>query len=237
MPTLARTSRRRPASATGARRRLDQRAARRPRPPPGRRPARAGRRTRRRPGARPCRRGAGPRRCAPATRRSSSSPAAWPSESLTVLKSSRSTNSTAIAPPRPRGGQRAPHAVLEQRAVGQPGERVVERAAAQLLLERDPVGDVAGEQHERADLPVVQAVLGQRLERARLAVRPGDRGREGGLAARLGEHARRASRGPARRPRRRTGRRRRRRWRAGRGGTAGAPTSSASAPCRRRRRA
>ena len=134
--------------------------------------ARAGRRTRRRRGAPPCRRAAAARRCAPATSWRSSSPAAWPSESLTVLKSSRSTNSTRDRPAAARRRQRAPQAVLEQGAVGQAGERVVEGAAAQLLLERDAVGDVAREQHERADLAVVQAVLGERLERARPA-RPG----------------------------------------------------------------
>ena len=71
-----------------------------------RRRPRAGRRTRRRPGGRAVSAGA-QQRAQPARRRaiSSSSPAAWPSLSLTALKSSRSRNSTATACPAPRSGR------------------------------------------------------------------------------------------------------------------------------------
>ena len=78
-----------------------------------------------------------------ATACSSSSPAWWPSESLTSLKRSRSRKSTAE---RPRGpgaagaAQRPAEAVEEERAVGEPGERVVERVVAE-PLERAPLVD------------------------------------------------------------------------------------------------
>ena len=67
----------------------------------------------------------------------SSSPAAWPRLSLTVLKSSRSRNSTATADvrPAPTACERVLDPVLEQAAVGQAGQRVVERLVAQLLVQ------------------------------------------------------------------------------------------------------
>ena len=62
---------------------------------------------------------------------SSRSPAAWPSESLTCLKSSRSRKATTAGSPR---GQRLGDALLEQRAVGEAGQRVLEREAAQVVV-------------------------------------------------------------------------------------------------------
>ena len=89
---------------------------------------RAGRRGRR------CRTARASRR---ATARSSWSPTAWPSVSLTVLKSSRSTNSTADAAGRV---ERRADALDEQRAVGEPGERVVVGLVVQALLEVAQLG-------------------------------------------------------------------------------------------------
>jgi hypothetical protein len=62
---------------------------------------------------------------------SSASPAEWPRLSLTVLKSSRSMNSTASCPPCAASrvaGVIDP--VAEQRLVGESGQRVVERPGA-----------------------------------------------------------------------------------------------------------
>ena len=71
-----------------------------------------------------------------ATSMSTSSPAAWPRLSLISLKSSRSRNSTAqpllLAA---RAGDRVAHALGEQRAVGEAGDRVVERLVRELRLE------------------------------------------------------------------------------------------------------
>ena len=59
---------------------------------------------------------------------SSQSPLSWPRLSLTTLKRSTSMNTTANRPPRAaRAGERVLEAVAEQRAVGQPGQRVVQR--------------------------------------------------------------------------------------------------------------
>ena len=59
--------------------------------------------------------------------------------------------------------------VAEQRAVGEPGEAVVERLPGQLLLEPHALGDVAGVEDDAADLPVVAQVGDVRLEVAPLA--------------------------------------------------------------------
>ena len=69
-----------------------------------------------------------------ATATSSSSPAPWPNESLKVLKSSRSMNSTATSPASASSARL--HLVGEQAAVGEVGERVVERLVVELLLQR-----------------------------------------------------------------------------------------------------
>ena len=74
---------------------------------------------------------------------SSWSPTWWPSESLTALKPSRSRKSTAAPPPvraAPRPAQRPVEPVDEERAVGQPGQRVVQGVVLQTLY-RAPVRD------------------------------------------------------------------------------------------------
>ena len=96
----------------------------------------AGRRTRRRRAA-----PRGPSRAAPsrirsATVTSSSSPAAWPRLSLTVLKSSRSRKRAATDPGRGPSGQRRLGLLDEPAPIGEAGQRVVERLVAELRLER-----------------------------------------------------------------------------------------------------
>ena len=125
----------------------------------GRRRPRSGRRTRRRPAGRRCRSGAATRRRRSATATSSSSPAACPEPSLTALKSSRSTNSTATGVGAAVGaGQRVVEPVGEQRAVGQAGQRVVEGVVLQLGLELLLRGDVAGGDDDGADVGVAEQV-------------------------------------------------------------------------------
>ena len=72
------------------------------------------------------------RRAGCATAISSSSPPAWPSESLTNLKPSRSTKSTAtgVRSRAPRAARPVLQPIHEERAVRQVGERVVERLGA-----------------------------------------------------------------------------------------------------------
>ena len=112
-----------------------------------------------------------------------SSPASWPSESLIVLKSSTSQNRTARQPSSRRAvvhgvGQ----AVLEQRAVGQPGERVVQGLVAQALLERLRLADVAQVDDEARDDRVLEQVGDARLDVDEALVRR----RAGGGAGRRG---------------------------------------------------
>ena len=103
------------------------------------------------------------KRCA--TSRSSWSPASWPRLSLTCLNPSRSTSSTASGSrERGRPGERLVEAIAEQRAVREPGEAVVERLVGELLLEPHALGDVAGVEHDAADVPVVAQVGDVRLE-------------------------------------------------------------------------
>ena len=119
--------------------------------------------TRRRRSARACRTGAGRELRRMATSTSRRSPASWPSESLTTLKRSRSRNSTAtprVAPA--RAPQRLAEAVEEQRAVGQAGERVVQRAVGELELGALALGDVA----RHAD-HLVRLAAGRRGRRGR----------------------------------------------------------------------
>ena len=117
-------------------RRASRARARRRRPPPGvARCPRAAARTRRRRSGRRC-------RCAAdARRRGAWRPRRAPrrrprgrAQSLTVLKSSRSRKTTAM--PRvlaARAGDRVADALGEQRAVGEPRHRVVERLVGELL--------------------------------------------------------------------------------------------------------
>ena len=119
-------------------------------PPASRRPRRRSR-TRRRRGGRSCPRVAAMARSRWATAVRSSSPAVWPRLSLIVLKRSRSRNSSPTRPgSRDRRVERVLQPVLEQGAVGQPGQVVVERLDDEALLERAALGDV-GQRAGHAD--------------------------------------------------------------------------------------
>ena len=84
----------------------------------------------------------------------SASPAAWPSVSLTTLKSSRSRNRTAVTPSAGRAGRSRLEDPLERQLehppVGRPGQRV---ALGQVLdvLEEDRIAQV--ERGDRGELP------------------------------------------------------------------------------------
>ena len=135
---------------------------------------------------------------------STSSPAAWPSESLTVLKSSRSRKITAGVRPSRRGaGDRLAHLLGEHRAVGEPGDGVVERLVRELGLERLALADVARVEQDPADVLVVDQVREQDLELARVAVAAGQRALErlDPLARRGHGHAAREPLAVAARPR------------------------------------
>jgi hypothetical protein len=67
-----------------------------------------------------------------------------------------------------------PDSLVEQRAVGQVGDRVVERLVSQLLLERLALGDVTAIEHDAADVLVGTQVVEQDLEVAGAAVRRGE---------------------------------------------------------------
>ena len=99
------------------------------------------------------------------------SPASWPSESLTVLKSSRSRNSTATF----FAWRRAPtEGMLEpidvERPVRQTGERIVERLAGQLLLEVLPLADVVHREDETLDVLLGRGLRRDEIDRDQLAV-------------------------------------------------------------------
>ena len=66
-------------------------------------------------------------------------------------------------------------AVGEERAVGEPRERVVERLVRELVLERLPLADVAAVQHDAADVLVLEqvGVLHLELEPGAVAVPEG----------------------------------------------------------------
>ena len=101
--------------------------------------------------------------------RSSSSPAWWPSESLTTLRLSRSRKNSATWPAvAGRAVERVPQAVEQQRAVRQAGERVVQRVVAHLLLDAQ-AADRAGE-HVRDRLQEVEVGLAERALGARVAL-------------------------------------------------------------------
>ena len=164
----------------------------------------------------PWRAATSPARIAPdrrwATSTRSRSPARWPSESLTTLKSSRSRNSRATFGPPPAPAREGPlDVVAEQDPVGQPGQRVVEGVVEELRLEALLVGRV--DEQALRDAPPAAGALGHRVG---LVVDPDDR-------AVAGEHpvvgAERAGRSPSARRRRRA----RRRGRPGGSGSATAP--------------
>ena len=71
-------------------------------------------------------------------------------------------------PPAARDG--VAHALAEQRAVGESGDRVVERLMGQLVLEDLALAHVTGVEDEAADVLVGQQVGEQDLELARAAV-------------------------------------------------------------------
>ena len=115
----------------------------------GRSRRRRARRTRRRPPGRPGRRDARAARSRSPTSRSSSSPASWPSRSLTGLNRSRSMNITAV------GAVVLHHALepLEQhRAVHQSGERVVAGEVLEGQARRVQIADVV-RGHDHAGRP------------------------------------------------------------------------------------
>ena len=108
-------------------------SARRPNRPPAAARPRTARRTRRRPAAPRCRGAARRQASRPATSIRTASPAAWPKRSLTGLKPSRSTNSSATGC---RGDARASARARPGRArpaVGQVGEQVVPRQVDHVL--------------------------------------------------------------------------------------------------------
>ena len=122
----------------------------------------AGRRTRRRRAGPPCR-PARPRRwCGSATSCSSTSPCAWPRVSLTSLNPSRSMIMTArpctcrAARPSTASASRREH----QGAVGQPGERVVQRLVPQRLDQPAVLQRHAGVVGDRLEQPDVLLVEG-----------------------------------------------------------------------------
>ena len=107
-----------------------------------------------------------------ATAVSSRSPMAWPSESLTFLKRSRSRNSTAILPSlRCARAIACADAVGEQRAVGQAGQRVVVRHVHDALVGETPLGDFGLQSGVDAG-ELERALLDALLERA---LRPAQR--------------------------------------------------------------
>ena len=70
--------------------------------------------------------------------------------------------------------ERVLDAVVEERTVGELGERVVEGAVAELLLEGAPVVHVARGEHDAAEAGIVEQVRGDRLHVAPAAVRVRD---------------------------------------------------------------
>ena len=136
---------------------------------------------------------------------STRSPAAWPNVSLTVLKSSRSRNSTAsgrlsVA----SAAERVFDAITEQRPVREVGDRVVEGLIGELLLELLALGDVAQVDDDAADRGVVQQVGDQTLgvQQAAIAVANAKLERLRGLRRAREQHRRapaRTASGPVRR--------------------------------------
>ena len=111
----------------------------------------------------------------------SRSPSAWPRLSFTRLKSSRSRKRTVIGFDWPLSQrERVAHPVAEERAVGEAGERIVERLVGELLLQPLALAHVAGVEHDAADGRIAGEVRGQDLG-AEPASRPA-----GGSATRPG---------------------------------------------------
>ena len=115
------------------------------------------------------------RRWATSTRRRS--PARWPSESLTTLKSSRSRNRTATLRPRRRpAGQGALEVLAEEDPVGEPGQRIVEGVVEELRLEPLLLGRV--DEQALRDAPAVRGVV---VHRVGLVVHPDDASRRAAI--------------------------------------------------------
>ena len=70
----------------------------------------------------------------------------------------------------PAARDRVPHALGEQRPVGEPGDRVVERLMRELLLERLALADVAAVEDDAADVLVASRLVQLHLELVRRAV-------------------------------------------------------------------
>ena len=70
----------------------------------------------------------------------------------------------------PRAGQRVPDALVEQRAVGEIGDRIVERLVLELLLEGLALADVASVEHDAAHRLVLEQVGAEDLELPRRSV-------------------------------------------------------------------
>ena len=88
-----------------------------------------------------------------ATAISSRSPRGWPSVSLTCLNWSRSMKCTAHCCPRAHARQRVFHAVAQDGAVRQAGQRVVARQVVDLAPRRLALGDVLDEHHRCRHCP------------------------------------------------------------------------------------
>jgi diguanylate cyclase (GGDEF)-like protein len=98
--------------------------------------------------------------------------------------------------PAPAGdGERVAHPVPEQRAVGEPGERIVERLVGELLLQPLALAHVAGVEHDALDRAVVEQVGRQHLAvepgAVRLAEPPLGRTGDAGRGGRVAEERRR----------------------------------------------
>ena len=109
---------------------------------------RSGRRTRRRPSGRRCRGRHGRAQPPGRLREHAGRPRAWPTESLTAVKPSRSRKTTPAAVRAPESGsaasaRRRRGALLEVGAVGQAGQAVVEGQVRHLPAQRHLVADVA----------------------------------------------------------------------------------------------
>ena len=105
-----------------------------------------------------------------ATCMSSWSPTSWPKLSLICLKPSRSTSSKASGSrERARARERMVEPVAEERAVGKPGQAVVEGLARELLLEHHALADVARVEHDAAHVLLAAQVGDVRLDVAPLA--------------------------------------------------------------------
>src|SRR5213080_529185 len=94
-----------------------------------------------------------------ATSRRTSSPAGWPSRSLTPLKPSRSRRTSARGRSERRAGELDRQALMEDATVGQAGEGVAAAVATLRLVQvgvREVGGDQLAEELERFDVAVVE---------------------------------------------------------------------------------